>query len=183
MIMIFNYIRVSTFIQNTDRQLLGVDCDREYIDKCSGKDMNREQFKLMMSNLRAGDVVNVHSLDRVGRNTKDILALVQEIKDLGCIINFKKENLTFDGTKSDLYSDLMLTILAGFSEFERNILLERQREGIAIAKAKGVYEGRKTKLSDERLAELKTMFAESKNKTQLAKEFGLTRSYIYQLCA
>jgi len=74
--MIFNYIRVSTILQNTERQLLGVGCDRVYEDKASGKDTNREQFQLMMSNLRPGDIVNVHSLDRVGRNTKDILSLV-----------------------------------------------------------------------------------------------------------
>ena len=108
----------------------------------SGKDLNREQFKLMMSNLGSGDIVNVHSLDRVGRNTKDILSLVETIKEIGATIVFHKENLTFDGSKSDLYSDLMLTILSGFAKFERNIILERQREGIAKAKANGKYLGR-----------------------------------------
>ena len=71
--MIFNYLRVSSILQNTERQLLDVPCDRVYEDKLSGKDTNRPQFQLMMSNLRSGDIVNVHSLDRVGRNTKDIL--------------------------------------------------------------------------------------------------------------
>ena len=179
--MIFNYIRVSTILQNTERQLLGVACDRVYEDKASGKDTNREQFQLMMSNLRSGDVVNVHSLDRVGRNTKDILNLVETIKEIGATIKFYKENLTFDGSKSDLYSDLMLTILSGFAQFERNIILERQREGIAIAKQNGKYKGRKSKLSELEQNELKLEFDEGVSKTELAKKYDLSRSYIYRL--
>ena len=140
--MMFNYKRVSTVIQNTERQLQDVPCDRLYEDKLSGKDTNRPEFQTMMNNLRFGDVINVHSLDRVGRNTKDILEIVQQVKDKGCVIHFHKENLKFDGTKTDMYSELLLTILAGFSAFERNIILERQREGIAIARANGVYKGR-----------------------------------------
>jgi DNA invertase Pin-like site-specific DNA recombinase len=179
--MIFNYLRVSTILQNTERQLVDVVCDRLYEDKLSGKDTNRPQFQLMMNNLRSGDVINVHSLDRVGRNTKDILEIVQEVKDKGCQIYFHKENLKFDGTKSDLYSDLMLTILAGFSEFERNIILERQREGIAIAKAKGVYKGRKKKLTDEQLEDMKIDFNAGLAKTEIAEKYGVTRAYVYQL--
>jgi DNA invertase Pin-like site-specific DNA recombinase len=179
--MIFNYLRVSTILQNTERQLLDVPCDRTYEDKASGKDTNREQFQLMMSNLRSGDVVNVHSLDRVGRNTKDILNLVETIKEIGATIKFHKENLTFDGTSSDLYSDLLLTILSGFAQFERNIILERQREGIAIAKAKGKYKGAKRKLTDEQLDALKVDFDEGIAKTEIAKKYGITRSYVYQL--
>jgi DNA invertase Pin-like site-specific DNA recombinase len=179
--MIFNYLRVSTILQNTERQLVDVVCDRLYEDKLSGKDTNRPQFQLMMNNLRSGDVINVHSLDRVGRNTKDILEIVQEVKDKGCQIYFHKENLKFDGTKSDLYSDLMLTILAGFSEFERNIILERQREGIAIAKAKGVYKGRKKKLTDEQLEDMKMDFNAGLAKTEIAEKYGITRAYVYQL--
>ena len=179
--MIFNYIRVSTVIQNTFRQLVDVPCDRLYEDKLSGKDTNRPQFQLMMNNLRSGDVINIHSLDRVGRNTKDILEIVQQIKDKGCVINFHKENLKFDGTKTDMYSELLLTILAGFSEFERNIILERQREGIAIAKEKGVYKGRKSKLSKEQVNTMKFDFESGVPKTEIAKKYGVTRAYVYQL--
>jgi len=179
--MIFNYIRVSTILQNTERQLPSVKCDRVYEDKASGKDTEREQFKLMMSNLRKGDVINVHALDRVGRNTKDILNLVEQVKEVGATIKFYKENLTFDGTSNDLYSDLLLTILSGFAQFERNIILERQREGIAIAKAKGKYKGAKRKLTDEQLNELKIDFDKGIPKTQIAQKYGITRSYVYQL--
>ena len=179
--MIFNYIRVSTILQNTERQLLSVQCDRVYEDKASGKDTERTQFKLMMSNLRKGDVINVHALDRVGRNTKDILNIVEQVKEIGATIKFHNENLTFDGTSNDLYSDLLLTILSGFAQFERNIILERQREGIAIAKAKGKYKGAKRKLTDEQLNELKIDFNNGIPKTQIAQKYGITRSYVYQL--
>ena len=179
--MMFNYKRVSTVIQNTERQLQDVPCDRLYEDKLSGKDTNRPEFQTMMNNLRFGDVVNVHSLVRVGRNTKDILEIVQEIKDKGCLIHFHKENLKFDGTKSDLYSDLMLTILAGFSQFERNIILERQREGIAIAKVKGMYKGRRSKLTAPQLENMKIDFKAGLAKTEIAKKYCVTRAYVYQL--
>ena len=180
-LMIFNYIRVSTILQNTERQLPSVDCDRVYEDKLSGKDTQRPQFQLMMSNLREGDVVNVHSLDRIGRNTKDILDIVQQIKDLNCVIHFHKENLRFDGSKSDLYSNLLLSILSSFSEFERNIMLERQREGIEIGKLNGKYKGRKSKLTDEQLEEMKIDFDEGMSKTKISEKYNVTRSYVYQL--
>jgi DNA invertase Pin-like site-specific DNA recombinase len=179
--MIFNYLRVSTIVQNTERQLQDVPCDRLYEDKLSGKDKNRPEFQSMMNNLRSGDVINVHSLDRVGRNTKDILEIVQQIKDKGCLIHFHKENLKFDGTKTDMYSELLLTILAGFSAFERNIILERQREGIAIAKEKGVYKGRKSKLTKEQVNTMKIDFENGLAKTEIAKKYGVTRAYVYQL--
>ena len=179
--MMFNYKRVSTVIQNTERQLQDVPCDRLYEDKLSGKDTNRPEFQTMMNNLRFGDVINVHSLDRVGRNTKDILEIVQQVKDKGCVIHFHKENLKFDGTKTDMYSELLLTILAGFSAFERNIILERQREGIAIAKEKGVYKGRKSKLTKEQVNTMKIDFENGLAKTEIAKKYGITRAYVYQL--
>jgi len=177
--MIFNYLRVSTVIQNTERQLLNIPCDRTYTDKLSGKDTLRPEFTLMMSNLRKGDLVNVHSLDRVGRNTKDILSIVQEIKDKDCLIRFHKENLTFDGTKSDIYSELMLTILSGFAEFERNIILERQREGISIAKQNGKYKGGKPKLSQEQILTIKKLKEDAVPIAQIARDMSCTRQTIY----
>ena len=85
--MIFNYKRVSsidqTIDQNTERQLLDISCDREYVEKISGKDTNRPELQAMLLNLRAGDVVNCHSMDRLARNTKDLLNLVEEITHKG----------------------------------------------------------------------------------------------------
>ena len=179
--LVFNYLRVSSVLQNTERQLLDVPCDREFIDKASGKDTNRPAFQEMMAQLRQGDQVNCHSLDRVGRNTADILKIVQDIKDKGCSIKFHKENLVFDGTKADLYSDLMLTILSAFSQFERNIILERQREGIVLAKQKGLYKGRQPKINNEQIEMIKADFDSGMKKTEIAGKYGITRSYVYQV--
>ena len=179
--MIFNYIRVSTILQNTERQLNDVPCDRVYEDKLSGKDTNRPQFQLMMSNLRSGDIVNVHSLDRVGRNTKDILEIVETIKSIGATIHFHKENLKFDGSKSDLYSDLMLTILSGFATFERNIILERQREGIEIAKQKGKYKGGKQKFDVEQKNRIKELVEEGVSISSVCRTMNCSRPTIYKV--
>ena len=179
--MIFNYIRVSTILQNTERQLPSVECDRVYEDKASGKDTERQQYQLMMSNLRSGDVINVHSLDRVGRNTKDILNLVEQVKEIGASIKFHKENLTFDGTSNDLYSDLLLTILSGFAQFERNIILERQREGIAIAKAKGKYKGGKQKFVSTDKEKIKKLIEEGISISQISRDMECSRPTIYKV--
>ena len=179
--MIFNYIRVSTILQNTERQLPSVECDRVYEDKASGKDTERQQYQLMMSNLRSGDVINVHSLDRVGRNTKDILNLVEQVKEIGASIKFHKENLTFDGTSNDLYSDLLLTILSGFAQFERNIILERQREGIAIAKAKGKYKGGKQKFVSTDKEKIKKLIEEGISISQISRDMKCSRPTIYKV--
>ena len=179
--MIFNYIRVSTILQNTERQLPSVECDRVYEDKASGKDTERQQYQLMMSNLRSGDVINVHSLDRVGRNTKDILNLVEQVKEIGATIHFHKENLTFDGTSNDLYSDLLLTILSGFAQFERNIILERQREGIAIAKANGKYKGGKQKFVSTDKEKIKKLIEEGISISQISRDMECSRPTIYKV--
>lgn len=182
--MIFNYIRVSTVEQNTGRQLIGVSCDREYTEKVSGKDTNRPQLQTLLSNLRNGDIVNVHELSRLARNTQDLLSIVDQIIDAGASIHFIKENLKFDGArKNDAFQKLMLTMLAAISTFERDLLLERQREGIAIAKVKGKYKGRKSKFSEADIQKITSEFAISNNKSQLAKKYGITRSYLYQLAS
>ena len=181
--MIFNYIRVSTTLQNTDRQLLNIPCDREYEDKLSGKDTNRPQLQAMLDNLRSGDVINVHSMDRLARNVQDLLKLIDTILQKGASITFHKENMTFNNNKqTDAFQKLMLTMLGAISEFERAIILERQKEGIAIAKAKGKYKGGKKKLSDQQIQEIKAVVNNRKtNISTLAKKYNITRQTIYNL--
>ena len=180
--MIFNYIRVSTVQQNTDRQLLNIDCDREYIEKVSGKDTNRPQLQAMLQNIRSGDLVNVHELSRLARNTKDLLDIVDQIINAGATIRFHKENLVFDGTKKDdPFQKLMLTMLGAISTFERDLMLERQREGIAIAKSKGKYKGRKSNFTSDQLEQIKKEFTEAKNKAELARKWEISRGYLYEL--
>jgi DNA invertase Pin-like site-specific DNA recombinase len=180
--MIFNYIRVSTAVQNTDRQLRDVSCDREYLEKVSAKATNRPELQNMLNNLREDDVVNVHELSRLARNTRDLLDIVDQIIDKGASIHFHKENLRFDvSKKDDAFQKLMLTMLVAISSFERDLMLERQREGIAIAKMNDAYKGRKSVFSDEDILAIKKEFDESTNKAELAREHSITRSYLYKL--
>src|SRR6478672_930223 len=139
------YIRVSTVDQNTERQLDGVEVDRTFTDKASGKDTHRPQLKAALEYARDGDTLLIHSMDRLARNAEDLLRIVRELTGRGVSIEFVKNRLTFSG-KADPMATLMLTMLAAFGAFERELIRERQREGIAIAKAKGVYKGRKKAL-------------------------------------
>ena len=171
--MIFNYLRVSTIDQNTSRQLVDVPCDREYIDKASGKDVNRPELKKLLDNVRQGDVINVHSLDRMCRNVKDLLVLMEDLQKKGVTVKFHKENLTFTPNIEDPLIKAIMTIIGAISELERNLILERVREGVAIAKKAGKYKGRKNSLSDIQIDELKSMIGKY-NRSQIAKHFGIT---------
>lgn len=175
------YVRVSTFEQNTQRQLEGIALDRVFTDKASGKDTHRPQLQAALSHVREGDTLVVHSMDRLARNVEDMLRLVRELNDKGVSVEFVKESLTFTGGKEDPRQILMFTLLSSFSQFERALLRERQREGIALAKAKGnVYKGRKPKLSEEEAAQLRERVAAGAKKTELAKEFDISRETLYQ---
>ena len=181
--MIFNYKRVSTVIQSTERQLVGVECDREYEDKLSGKDRNRPQLELLLANLRSGDVVNVHSMDRLARNTKDLLNLVEEITTKGATIKFYKENLCFAPNRQDPYQQLMMTVLGAVATLERELINQRVREGVALAKAKGKYKGGKNKLSDEEIKELQHMHQKNEPIAIIAKFFNISRPTVYKYLA
>ncbi len=177
--MIFNYKRVSTTDQNTERQLLNVVCDREYVEKISGKNTNRPELQAMLLNIRAGDVVNVHSMDRLARNTKDLLNLVEEIINKGAKVIFHKENLIFAPDKQDPYQKMMMTMLGAVAELERNLILERQREGIALAKLHGKYKGGQHKLTNEQAEEIKALVNNHTPITTIAKQFNISRRTVY----
>lgn len=145
------YKRVSTLDQNTERQLEGMNFDKVFEDKVSGKDTNRPQLKAMLDYVRAGDTLYVHSLDRLGRNTKDLIGIMDELKNSGVTVVFDKNKMTFDPDTSNAMNNLMFTMLSAFSQFERDLMLERQREGIAIAKAKGVYKGNPKKIDKDEI--------------------------------
>ena len=180
--MVFNYIRVSTVTQNTERQLIDVACDRQYVDTCSGKDKERPELQAILLNLRAGDHINVHELSRLARNTKDLLSIVEEILYKKASIHFHKENLRFaPDAEADPFQKLMLTMLGAISTFERDLMLERQREGIAIAKAKGKYKGKRSRFNKDEFADIKERFSKADNKAALARELGMSRSYLYKI--
>ena len=178
--MIFNYIRVSTVEQNTERQLRGVVCDRVYEEKISGKDTNRPQLQAMLSNIRFGDIVNIHEMSRLARNTRDLLNLVEDITSKGATIVFHKENLTFKGDgKQDPYQKMMMTMLGAVAELERNLILERQGEGIALAKLHGKYKGGQPKLSAEQVSEIKELINQRIPIKAIAQKYGVSRRTIY----
>jgi DNA invertase Pin-like site-specific DNA recombinase len=175
------YIRVSSLDQNAERQLDGIPLEKVFADKASGKDTNRPQLQAALNHIRPGDTLVVHSMDRLARNVEDMLRLVREMNDRGVSVEFIKENMSFTAGSDDPRSILMFTMLSAFAQFERSLIKERQREGIALAKAKGtVYKGRKPALNAERIAQLREQAAAGANRTKLAKEFGISRETLYQ---
>ena len=173
------YIRVSTLDQHVDRQLEGIEVDKTFIDKASGKDTRRPQLELLMSFVRTGDTVIVHSMDRLARNLDDLRRIVHTLTARGVRIEFVKEHLSFTGDDSPMAS-LMLSVMGAFAEFERALINERQREGIALAKQRGAYKGRKKSLSQAAVAQLRQRITIGMSKAQVAREFGISRQTLYQ---
>ena len=173
------YVRVSSFDQNPERQLENITLDRIFTDKASGKNTQRTELEALMRFVRAGDIVIVHSLDRLARNLDDLRKIVHTLTQKGIQIQFIKENLIFTGEDSPM-ANLMLSVMGAFAEFERALIRERQREGIAIAKQRGVYKGRKKSLSSAQVLELKEAVDSGKKKAQVARKFGISRETLYQ---
>jgi DNA invertase Pin-like site-specific DNA recombinase len=173
------YIRVSTFDQNPERQLDSIKLDRTFTDKASGKDTKRPELEALMSFARTGDTVVVHSMDRLARNLDDLRRIVQMLTQRGVHIEFVKEHLSFTGEDSPM-ANLMLSVMGAFAEFERSLIRERQREGIALAKQRGAYRGRKKSLSELEIADLRQRAAAGEQKATLAREFSISRETLYQ---
>ena len=178
------YIRVSTVTQNTERQLYGVELDRVYEDKCSGKNTDRPALKECLSYLRDGDTLHCHSIDRLCRNLSDLLHLVKGLLARGVSIVFHKENMRFEAGKTDQFQELQLSIIGAVATFERQMILERQREGIALARQKNRYKncGRKKSLSDNQIETIRQRIANGERKTALAREYGVSLQTVYTHC-
>lgn len=174
------YIRVSTVEQNTVRQLDSLQLDRIFTDKCSGKDTNRPQLAAMLEFIRDGDMLFVHSMDRLARNLDDLRKLVDKMTDKNITVQFIKENLAFSKTDRNPIAKLMLSVMGAFAEFERALIKERQMEGIAIAKLAGKYRGRSKCLTNEQVAEMRQMAADRYKKVDIAKKFGISRDTLYR---
>lgn len=174
------YIRVSSVAQNTDRQLDGLELDRVFEDKLSGKDTNRPQLQELLRYARRGDTVYVHSLDRLGRNLDDLRILVNQMTSEGITVSFVKENLTFTSDKKNPMQELMFNIMGAFAQFERELIRERQKEGVQIAKANGVYKGRKQEMTTARIEEIKSRAAAGEAKAKIAKSLGISRDTLYR---
>jgi DNA invertase Pin-like site-specific DNA recombinase len=166
--------------QNTGRQLDGVVVGKVFEDKASGKNTARPQLQAALEFCREGDTLVVHSMDRLARNLSDLRLLVNELTARSVTVEFIHEHLTFTGEDSPM-SNLLLSMLGAVAEFERALILERQREGIALAKAAGKYRGRKRILSTAQVTELLTRAASGEvSKVALAGEFGISRETLYQ---
>lgn len=179
------YIRVSAADQNPGRQLEGVKLDKIFSEKISGKDTNRPQFRACIEYVREGDTLHVHSLDRLGRSLLDLEKTVSGLVGKGVAVRFHKENLTFNSQTRDSMGKLLFQILGAFAEFERNLIRERQAEGIALAMAKGKNFGRPPKLTEEQKSRICKAW-QSKAETgetisSLAKKFNVSRATVHNV--
>ena len=174
------YIRVSTVEQNEARQkaaLQKYSIDRWFIEKASGKDLNRPMLQEMLKYIREDDVVYVEEFSRLGRSTADLLATVRKIEDAGARFVSLKEQ--FDTTTPA--GRLQMTMMAAIAEFERDMILERQREGIAIAKAVGKYKGRK-EITVPNIGEYYERYMSRQgSKVSIAAELGISRTTLDKL--
>lgn len=176
------YVRVSTEDQNEERQIEALksrNIDKWFIEKVSAKDMNRPKLQEMLDYIRDGDTVFIHDFSRLARSTKDLLEIVEllEKKKVGLVSN--KENVD----SSTPSGKLMLTMIGAIAEFERANLLERQREGIAIAKRQGKYRGRQPKKIDKDLfdTEYQKYITRKINKKELAENLNVSRPTLDKL--
>jgi DNA invertase Pin-like site-specific DNA recombinase len=173
------YIRVSSVGQSTERQLDGVQLDKCFTDKASGKDTKRPQLTAALDYVREGDTLIVHSMDRLARNLEDLCRLVRELTAAGVTVEFKKERLLFTPEGTEPFSELLLHMLGAVAQFERSLIRERQREGIEKAKAKGKYKGRKPTLSDADVASLVEKIDAGIPKALVARQLGISRETVY----
>lgn len=175
------YIRVSNLDQKTARQLVGIKLDRIFEEKISGKDRKRPELDKMLAYIKKGDHVYVHSMDRLARNLKDLLELVKKITDKGCSIHFVTQNLEFSKDESNPIAKLMLQVMGTVAEFEQSIILERQKEGIAAAKARGNYKtGRPVVMTDDKKKLCHEKHAAGIPMTRIAKDLGISRMSVYR---
>ena len=171
------YVRVSTIDQHTARQLDGVLLDKRFEDHASGKNTQRPQLQAALY-CREGDTLVAHSMDRLARSVADLLGIVKNLTSRGVAVEFVKENLRFTGEDSPL-AILLLSLIGAVAEFERALMLERQREGIAIAKAAGRYKGRRRVLGPAQADELRRRVAAGERKSVIARDLGISRDTVY----
>lgn len=178
------YIRVSTADQNPDRQheaLAAAGVRKIFEDHASGKSTERPAFQEMMTFLREGDRLTVLSLDRLARNLSDLIKIVEDLGSRGVTIDFISENLHFSGGEAaDPVAKLMLQLVGAFAEFERTMIKTRQREGIELAKVRGVYHGKRQIVTQEQLVLAEKQIAAGVPVSVVARSLGLSRSTLYR---
>lgn len=177
------YVRVSSVDQNEARQVQALSgVERLFIDKVSGKNSDRPALTEMLAYVREGDTIRVASLDRLARNLDDLRRLVSELTAKGVRVEFVKESLSFTGEDNSM-AKLLLSVMGAFAEFERSLIRERQAEGIAVAKANGVYKGRKPALSTEQIDQARQRVSDGVPKAVIARDLGVSRQTLYSALA
>ena len=178
------YVRVSSLDQNPDRQIEELklhQVERVFMDKVSGKNLDRPELQKMLSFIREGDVLIVHSLDRLARNLSDLLTMVQDLTGRGVSVTFLNERLPFEsGKDASPTSKLMLSMIGAFAEFERSMIKRRQMEGIALAKERGVYKGRQRTVTEEQISKIRSLLDVGVPLAAAAREVGVSRSTVYK---
>lgn len=174
------YVRVSTAEQNEARQreaLAVRGIDKWFIEKASGKNTDRPEFQKMLDWVREGDTIYIHDLSRIARSTKDLLDLLDVLREKGVALVSDKESID----TSTATGKLLVTMVAAINEFERANLLERQREGIAIAKREGKYKGRKAVTVPDLPRHYDRWKRREVSKAALARELGISRPTLDRL--
>ncbi|WP_286950285.1 recombinase family protein [Exiguobacterium sp. UBA4551] len=182
------YIRVSSEGQNIARQkksLKDNGCTEFYIEKISGASMDRPQLKEMLESLNAGDMIIVHEISRLSRSTKDLLTIVELIKEKEAKLKSVTDSW-LDLSDDNPMSELLFTIFSGLAQFERKMIKQRQKEGIEIAKSEGKYRGKKTKLveggnEEQRMKAILTAYKQGKSINDIRMTFRVGTGTIYRL--
>ena len=170
------YRRVSDTTQSLDRQDL-VGCERIFEEKLSGASADRPALQDMIAFVRSGDEVVVDSIDRLARNLMDLQSIIKELNDKGVTIHFISESLSFSDDGGNAFQTLQLQMLGAFAQFERTMIRKRQAEGIAKAKAKGVYAQRKRTVNPDKV---KQLFDDGLSKAAIAKHLNISRMSVYR---
>ena len=182
--MLVGYVRVSSLDQNPERQLeelKAMQVEKIFMDKLSGKNVERPELQNMLNFVREGDTLVVHSLDRLARNLTDLLTMVQDLTGRGVSVRFLNERLDFDaGKEASPVAKLMLSMVGAFAEFERSMNKRRQAEGIALAKERGVYKGRPRSVTDEQIQEVRSLIDMGVPLSKAVKKVGISRTTAYK---
>lgn len=174
---IIGYARVSTTGQSLEQQLTALaDCEKVFQEKISGSKTDRPQLQAMLEFARSGDVLKVTKLDRLARNTRHLLEITDKLHAKGVALQI--QNLGIDTATPT--GKLMLTMIGAIATFEREIMLERQAEGIALAKTKGVYKGRKP-IAQIKKSELQQLLTQGVSKVDAALQLGISESSVYRI--
>lgn len=176
------YARVSSLEQNLDRQLdqlRAAGASQIYKEKISGSTRHRPQLEEVLRYLRKGDQLIVTSMDRLARSLVDLHAIVEDLVGRGVSVRFLREGQTYSA-KADPIAKLMLGLMGSVAEFERSIIKERQAEGIARAKARGVYKGRSKVLTDAQVVQARGWVADGVPKAEVARRLGIGRTTLYK---